>query len=56
MRTWTLNLKTWIESGNPEIAVKNVAAAMSGDTSGQLSSVEQVAIEESLILIPSHSG
>jgi hypothetical protein len=33
-------MKTWIESGNPEIAVENVVAAMLGDTSGQLSSVE----------------
>ncbi len=47
-------MKISIGSGSPEIAVKNVVAAMSGDTSGQLSSVEQVAIGESLILIPSH--
>ena len=33
-------MKNWIESGNPEIGVKNVVAAMLGDTSGQLSSVE----------------
>jgi len=49
-------MKISIESGNPEIGVQNAVAAMSGDTSGQLSSVEQVAIGESLILIPSHSG
>jgi len=33
-------MKNWIESGNPEIGVKNVVAVMSGVTSGQLSSVE----------------
>jgi hypothetical protein len=56
MRTWTLNMKISIESGNPEIGVQNAVAAMSGDTSGQLSSIEQVAIGGGLILIPSHSG
>jgi hypothetical protein len=40
MRAWTLNMKNWIESGNPEIGVKNAVAAMLGDTLGQLSSVE----------------
>jgi len=49
-------MTNWTESGNPEIGVKNVVATMLGDTSGQLSSVEQVAIGGGLILIPSHSG
>jgi hypothetical protein len=33
-------MKISIESGSPEIGVKNVVAAMLGDTSGQSSSVE----------------
>jgi hypothetical protein len=49
-------MKISIGSGSPEIGVKNVVAVTSGDTSGQLSSVEQVAIGEGLILTPSHIG
>jgi hypothetical protein len=35
MKICTLNLKSWGESGNPKIGVKNVVVAMLGDTSNR---------------------